>query len=740
VQEALEVREERYRALVESMSEGLVLADEEDRATYVNRAFCEMIDYSAEELLGRPPELFFDDESRQRYLKEMEGRRRGSQSRYELSLRRKDGKRVVVQASGRPIQDADGTFRGSVGILTELTERKRAEEALASSEKSFRTLVELMNEGVARTDTRGVITYVNPWFCALLGYSAGEFLGRAAEDFVDERDRQRYLDQVPARRAGQHATYELGLRRKDGRRVDVLLSSRPVFDDSGDFCGALAVFTDISERKRVEEDLNDANSELRAIFDAYPDLSFRLSADGTMLDFRKGLTTEMYLPPNRFIGRKPADYLPAAVGEQFRNAIEEVHRTRSMVTIEYNLPIAGKEQSLEGRFVPLPNGEILLLIRNISVRKRTEEALAESEERYRTLVESIHEGLGTMDEHGISTYVNPRLCEMVGFSAEELVGQTPIHFFDEESRRRFFARAADRQRGIADSYELILRKKSGEPVPVLISEQPLFDKNGAFRGICSIITDISAQKRAEERLSALSARLLKAHDEERQSVAHELHDDFGQLLAGLKFAVHRLRKHLPADRPDLGEIGDQLHRDVETAIHKMRTLHRGLHPSELEHLGLASAVETLVGDFQERTGIACSLEWDDSSLTLGREQQLHLYRIVQEALTNVARHADAAEVEVKVRVEPSQLCIEVQDDGCGMDPERASAPTSYGLTGMRKRAEYCGGRLHIRSEPGEGTMVRVEVPLLSPAVVEVQCPEPAGRQMAPEGGDPARRA
>ena len=151
--------------------------------------------------------------------------------------------------------------------------------------------------------------------------------------------------------------------------------------------------------------------------------------------------------------------------------------------------------------------------------------------------------------------------------------------------------------------------------------------------------------------------------------------------------------------------------DIDRAIQTMRTMQRSLYPTVLDHLGLDAAIDDLVKDFQERSGIACNLEMEGEPFELETAKRQAVYRIVQEALTNVMRHAEASEVDIILRREGPRLQVEIRDDGQGMDPAAEKQTDSYGLTGMRKRAEICGGSLTIRTEPGGGTVVTVEVPL-----------------------------
>jgi PAS domain S-box-containing protein len=708
-----------------------------------------------------------------------------------------------------------------------------APEALARSEALYRTLVESLNDGLGTLDENGLVTYVNPRFCEMLGCSAEELLGRPPDRLFDDESRERLVAQMAALRDGANGRYELNLLRKDGQRVPVLVSARALRDEAGAFRGSFALVADITEQKQTEEALRRANEELRTIFDAYPDVSVRLAADRTVLSYRSGAETELYVPLGQFVGKRFPDYLPEPLRGQYRQALDELGKTQSVVAIEYKLLIRGREQSLEGRLVPLPNGEVLLLVRNITARMRAVEALAASEKRYRVLVESMSEGIGITDEDETIIYANPRFCEMLGYSKEEMEGSPCVHFFDEESQQRYLASRVDRQRGISGSYELLLRKKTGEPLATFISEQPVIDETGTYRGsvgiiadisklkrteedlrvangelramyaaypdmsfrlapdgtvldyragkttrkqmyltpaeflgrrghellpppggerlreaitkvretgsmatveyplprpwgtdirevrlspmdngeILAVVRDITERRRAEDQVNALSLRLLKAQDEERKQMAHELHDEFGQSLAVASMTAKRLCAKVPADEHDLRELADQLRGDVDRAIQTMRTMQRGLYPTVLDHLGLDAALDSLVTEFQERTEIACDLEVEGGPFHLDAERARAVYRIIQEALTNVARHAEAAEVEITVRRKPSALHIEVADDGRGIEPEMTTSPTSYGLTGMRKRAELCHGNMQISARPGGGTRITVELPL-----------------------------
>ena len=216
----------------------------------------------------------------------------------------------------------------------------------------------------------------------------------------------------------------LTLKRADGERLRVIVSARVLSDRAGAFRGTVALFTDVTDEENAQESARRMNEELNAMFDAYPDMSFRLSSDGTILDHRVGVAGEaaLFVPPAVFRNRCVYDVLPPEIGESLRRAIDEVKRTHSPVTIEYNGPPPRENEFWEARLSPLPHGEILVLVRDITERKRAEEKLARSEQLYRTVLESMNDGVVIADENDILTYVNPRLCEMSGYSAGGVAG------------------------------------------------------------------------------------------------------------------------------------------------------------------------------------------------------------------------------------------------------------------------------------------------------------------------------
>ncbi len=333
-----------------------------------------------------------------------------------------------------------------------------------------------------------------------------------------------------------------------------------------------------------------------------------------------------------------------------------------------------------------------------------------STEEYRAVFEASPDGTLVVDEEGIVRDLNPEAERLFGWSRDELIGE-PIETLVPESlrgghvghRSRYVENPHNRPMGAG--LDLLGQRKDGSHVPVEISLSPWTDSEGVRRIICSV-RDITIRKR----LQSFSEGALRATEEERQRIARELHDDTAQRIATLILRVRVLAEEPDASRRAefLRVVRDEL---VE-ATEGVKRIARGLRPPELEEVGLAAALHAHFRNLQEGTEfrIHASLEHIGNELTL--TQSLALYRIVQEALSNVRRHSGIMEAHVTLRVEPGYVVTEVWDEGNGFATSGLDQDgRGLGLVGMHERAAMIGAGISIDSKPGEGTHVRVAVPI-----------------------------
>ena len=332
---------------------------------------------------------------------------------------------------------------------------------------------------------------------------------------------------------------------------------------------------------------------------------------------------------------------------------------------------------------------------------------------YHTLLDAMTDGAALIAADGAVLFGNRRLAELLGRSLP-LGGGGQFLGLVAPASRAAFATLLGGPGGPGGAGEFLLASGTGVTTPVWISLSTVpLDGGTGPRGPLvrmAIITDLSERKRAEATRLDLMRRLLSVEDEERRRIARELHDETGQsltaLLVGLKVIEQR------TGRADVREAAERLRAVAAQTVDNVGRLARGLHPSVLDDLGLLAAARRYVADYAKGHGI----EVDFRSEGLGTRRlpsliQTTMYRILQEGLTNVARHARATRVELVLRLGGGGLELEIRDDGVGFDPATAEAArTGLGLHGMGERAALLGGTIEIRSAPGQGTTVHARVP------------------------------
>jgi PAS domain S-box-containing protein len=342
-------------------------------------------------------------------------------------------------------------------------------------------------------------------------------------------------------------------------------------------------------------------------------------------------------------------------------------------------------------------------------------SLKGGEPAYRMLVEAMSEGAATLSRNGAVLYCNRRFAELVRKPAGKVVGIAVQSLVMETERSRFETLLAEAQKAVAKG-EFNLRCTDGSLIPVYLSLNQFPGYKGQALGM--VITDLSEQKRkqaeeikqAEETRRLLLERTLSAQEEERRRIARELHDEAGQLLTSLLVGLRTLE-----DARKLADVkvqGRRLREITAQAIDEVGRLARGLHPTVLDDHGLGVALSRYVAEYSKTHNIAVDLtlgEFDSSNLPPAI--QIALYRILQEALTNVARHSGAKVVSIRFARLAKALEVAVVDNGCGFDA-MAVAVSSHrlGIQSMRERAAMLGGTLSFASQ-GKGTKILVQIPL-----------------------------
>ncbi len=334
---------------------------------------------------------------------------------------------------------------------------------------------------------------------------------------------------------------------------------------------------------------------------------------------------------------------------------------------------------------------------------------------YRILIESMHEGAVTLTADATILYANQCFARMVKCPLEQVTGRLFHRFLDAEDQALIRPLLKQPDKSGSKIQARLLKADNASPLPVQISIRPLANNNSNPATIGLVVTDQTAVRRSEEMLRALTQRVVEVQEAERGRIALELHDHITQLLCAILIRSQTLADQLPARAGAAKNEALKLRELLGEAADEVERISRGLRPGLLEHLGLVAVLHDAVAEFAKRTGVIVKLAGVELPARLPAPTELALYRIIQEALKNVERHARARRVTVQLQKPGAVVQLSIKDDGIGFDPDHLPASPKVkgglGLLGMRERAAHVGGRLTVISARGAGTEIVIRIPL-----------------------------
>jgi len=378
--------------------------------------------------------------------------------------------------------------------------------------------------------------------------------------------------------------------------------------------------------------------------------------------------------------------------------------------------VIGHAYSINGKIVKIGG-----MFQDITGRKQSEESLVKMKKAINTSGEVIF----LTDSNGVFTYINPAFTSLYGFTSDEIIGKSTPRIFksgvlNETVYKEFWQTLlkGDEVRG-----ELINKKKDGSLINIENSSTPILDEENKIIGFLGIQRDITERKTAEralnkskQQLRNFAAHLQNVREEEKRAVAREIHDDLGQMLVALKIDLGLFRqqilKGIETIHPEEMVVKfDQLSSLVDKTIITTRRIMTGLRPEIIDSLGFIEAGKSYVLEFEERHHLPCQFESSIAELNLHPQKAVALYRILQEALNNVVKHAHATAVKIQLSSQQNKFIMEIRDNGIGFDKNQEVRSDSYGMIGMKERVILLDGELIISGNKEKGTCVRVEMPI-----------------------------
>ena len=322
------------------------------------------------------------------------------------------------------------------------------------------------------------------------------------------------------------------------------------------------------------------------------------------------------------------------------------------------------------------------------------------------------------DKKGKITYANDKFCEISKYSHEELIGQDHriinSGYHSKEFIKQLWRTISS---GKVWKGEIRNRKRDGTYYWVDTTIVPFLDEKGKPYQYISIRNEVTKRKLLEEELKNFSHKIIQAQESERDKIAREIHDDLGQSLVTLKMLIQSTMHDFKSNKRNLKNAYAKIIDYLDVIINKSRHLAYGLRPATLEILGLSMALETLIQDFKHKKGMKIKFESDPLDDLIFQGGVINFYRIIQEALTNVARHSRATNVDILIKKVKDQLLVTIQDNGVGFNPvNKESLKESkhgIGLSTMKERAKLLSGEFKVDSQPGRGTTINLRIPVHS---------------------------
>jgi PAS domain S-box-containing protein len=636
--------------------------------------------------------------------------RRGETSiNEEIEIECFDGSHKIILNSAVPIRDEKEEIIGAFIVNQDITERKRTEERL----REQAALLELAHDAIIVRDMENRILFWNRGAEEIYGWKKSEALEKATGDLL-QTEFPILLDEIKIDliRKG-HWEGELVHTRRDGKKIIVESRWAIQLGKEGRPTVILQINRDVTDRKQAQEAVEAERQRFNDVLEILPAYLVLLSKD-------------YHVPfANRFFRERFGESHGQRCFEYLFGRSEPCETCESFTALKTMAPHGWEWTGPDGRNYNVfdfpftdTDGSVLILEMGIDITegKRAEEALKAASLYTRSLIEASLDPLVTISADGKIMDVNKAMELVTGVSRESLVGTDSSNYFtDPEKARERYEEVFSK--GFVRDYPLAIRHTSGKVRDVLYNATVYRNEAGEIQGVFAAARDITERKRMEEelrksenRLRLLSSQLINVQEAERKRIAREIHDSIGQTLAAIKFALESKLSQMGGGVAPPGVSIENIISLTQGGIEESRRIQMDLRPSVLDDLGFLATIGWFTREFQ-KVYLHISVEKHISVEENEIPDSLRtvLFRVMQEAMNNVAKHSNANLVRLILKKMDGRIVLTIEDNGAGFEPE--STKQGLGLTSMRERAELSGGTFEVDSILGKGTMIRASWPL-----------------------------
>lgn len=599
--------------------------------------------------------------------------------------------------------------------LRDITIRKKALRALNESEEKYRLFFENSMDGILITNGKGEIFGANKAACNIFGMTEEEICTIGRKGILDESDpnwRMFYEE----RRLNGKAKGELRHFRKDGTTFLAEIASVKFTTASGEE-RANTIIRDVTERRKAQEALHKSEEKYRNVVEQAGDGILLFEANGTIHDVNESASGLLGYSKDELIAFSISDMLDLNESKELPIRFDLLEKGESIVKQRRMKHRNGSFIETEIRARRLPDGSYIGIIRDLTDRLQAQQQLQKEKDLLGSVINSLPGVFYFYDKNGKFISWNKQFEDVSEYSSNEIATMHPLDFFQGDDKEYLGKRINEVfTKGISDA-EAYFVTKSGNRIPYFFTGARIDVDNEAC--LVGMGIDITDRKRTEleiqdsyQQIRRLTAYLQNIREEERAHIAREIHDELGQQLTVIKMDVAWMKKKIASgELPPVTEKMNEMLEILDGTVATVRRIATELRPSLLDDIGLLAAIEWQVEVFCKRTGIKVNIEKIDESLLVPDEYATGLFRILQESLTNITRHANANQVDIHLKNQNKEFILCIQDNGRGFDMSKMADKKTLGLLGMRERSIAMHGTFTIQSKPGEGTKVEVRVPL-----------------------------
>lgn len=634
----------------------------------------------------------------------------------ELTALDKDGREFPVELRITPVQQGSSQF--FCAFIRDITDRKKAAETIKLNEEKYTTLVEQAIDAIALYNAAGEILDINTGALELLGYSKEELLKMSLAEILTSEEISASPVRYDILQQGSSTIKQRMMRRKDGSKVLTEVRSQQLPD--GRFLSVIRDLTDrIEAQKKIqtERDLSDR------LIDSLPGIFYLFDDTGRFIRWNKELEIVSRYTTSEIAALHPTQFFD---GEGQLHIIERIQKVFMDGEADAEADFISKDGTRTPYYFKAIRVEIdgkMSLIGtgiDVSELKKAQNELKASEEKYKLLFKDSPLPMWVYETTNFRILdVNEAAILHYGYSKDEFMQLSLLDLRPQEEVNRFIEQSQKNQTGIRKTGVWKHKLKNGTIIDVEINSHDI--QYNDLTGRLVVAVDITNKlkneeeiKRTSDQLRELADHLNNIREEERTHIAREIHDELGQHLTVLKMDVSWLNKRIG---PDASEQVKQKMKDLlemlDGTVKTVRRIASDLRPSLLDDLGLAAAMEWQLEEFEKRSDIKTLFINEGPVEELSQDIKTGLFRILQESLTNVARHSGAKDVVVNLLNSKDGITLEITDNGNGFDKFATSGPKKLGILGMNERAVMMGGECETISSPGKGTTISVKIPFTS---------------------------